>query len=808
MSVEASQKAFISHHIKLDFFNDSNLKTDIQNRISDDTEINFQKSLENIQGDNKETKGINFSELTLLAMAYFYERIFPENVPIRNADYCINTVKGYFDACNYTPYTAIYEVDTTCHKLKDSALFKACYLIIQSAWFFNSDHFGRHQYLEYASHYIKTGEQLSYEMYRYDKGDLLRKYARIDEKRNTKHHPKGEPAFKFVEQWYYYILYLVCNELEVSTNHFNLTLKDFREYNALTKCPRILRVETPFKVIECDIKSAFPSFLDLLTGSRIKDEVYSNLMERKNLTRSQAKILFNSYLNSGKYKTKREIKGFLIECGYSDTQAEKITSYTHGKTKFICHMSQLEEMAIQKYKQTNSLKNAVRLHDSVLFIDKGRKYFKLKAENGIIEFGMTVLKKPVLSNYFGYSDKSLRFAHISSLPPATDEEYKKLIRKQTFKKPKIKGDANGFRFYTNKYEYISASFDLNKKYTFDEFLYNCIEMVCTLNYLNNKPISKTQLLLILMHMRANSNTVFNVRYLFKELLSHLNRKDDIIIKERDFDLTEKLTFRKKIDFLKALNTARGEVNKKQRMKNLFRSLENRISRSDFSFIDYKMKGKAKTNQLLKVIILRINELTTGNIRKPKAQTLKTNPFYSIIYKEGTSYLFEPHKFSNITRLAQRKIQVYEKELFRINRLINNRKIAVQYLLILGELTGMETDESIKANTGTIQNEKTFLMQKITGNEYKTTKQGAKVFNRAYLPESQTEIKNHIPKIDDFETSLEHSAFNIDIEQAYYRGDQFFYEYLKFHKIDEKQKEVKKVIQKNTIDLPEFDFDSL
>src|SRR5690554_2356543 len=314
MSLKATQKAFISHHIRLDFFNNSKLDADIQSRISDDSEINFQFALQNIQGDNKETKGTDFSELTLLAMAYFYERIFPRDTQIKDADYTVNAVKGFFDACNHTQYTAIYEVDTTCYKLRDTALFRACYLIIQCAWFFNSEHFGRHQYLDYSSHYIKTAEQLPFEAYQYDKGDLLRKYKRIDEKRNTKYHPKGEPAFKFVDQWYYYILYLVCNELEVSTKHFKATLKDFREYNPSTKCPRILRVETPFSVIECDIKSAFPSFLDLQTGSRIKDKVYKNLMERKNISRSDAKVLFNSHLNSGKYKTWEQIKTFLLDC--------------------------------------------------------------------------------------------------------------------------------------------------------------------------------------------------------------------------------------------------------------------------------------------------------------------------------------------------------------------------------------------------------------------------------------------------------------------------------------------------------------
>lgn len=806
MSVKASQKAFISHFIKLDFFNNSNLKTDVQNRISDESEINFQKALENIQGDNKETKGTNLSELALLAMAYFFERIFPENVPLKDSYYTVDSVKGFFDACNNTPYTAIYEIDTTYYKLRDTALFRACYLVIQSVWFFNSEHFGRHQYLEYASHYIKTGEPLPIELYRYDKGDLLRKFQRIDENRNTNFHPKGEPAYKFVEQWYFYILYMVCAELKLSTNGFKATLKDFREYNPLTKCPRILRAETPFKVIECDIKSAFPSFLDLQSGSRIKDEVYANLMERKNISRSDAKVLFNSNLNSGKYKTRKQIKSFLLECGYTDEQAQEVTNYTHGGEKFIVHMSELEEPAIQDFKEANTLETAVRLHDSVLFIDSGMKHFNLKAEGGLIEFGITVLKKPIYTNSFGYSNKSLRFAHVSSVPPATKEDFKSLVRKKILTQPKPKGDANGFRFYTDKYEYISASFNLNKYYDFESFFVNCRDMVSTLNYLNEESISKTQLYLILCHMRQNSNVIFNVRYVFRELLKHRTHIDDIIIKERDFDLLERKVFRRDIDFLIAYNTAKGIVNKDFRLKQLHDILEKRFEKGNFSFISYKMDGRAKRTELTKAIILRINELTTGRKRKPKAQTLNVQALYSNTYREPVSYLVEPHKFTNSTRLAQRKIQRYEKELLRINRLINNRKTAIQYLIILREVLGIEQEEGSETDTPTIQAEKTYLMQHLTRAEYETTEQGAKAFNRSFVPKPQKQIEPITPTVKDFNTSLEHSAFNIDPEEANKRGDQFFHEYMKFHKLDKKKTIDIVKVKKQKINLPRLGFD--
>lgn len=809
MSIEASQKAFISFHIKLDFFNNSNLKTDIQNRISDESEINFQNALDNIQGDNKETKGTDFSDLTLLAMAYFYERIFPKDTPIRNADYTINAVKGFFDACNHTPYTAIYEIDTTHHKLRDTALFRACYLVVQSAWFFNSEHFGRHQYLDYTSHYIKTGEQLPLDDYRHCKKDLIKQYGRIDIKKKKGTLPKGIPAYFFVQQWYYHIIFMIVRELGLNEKNFVLSHTKHREYNPSIKLPTLLRWETPFVTVHCDIKSAFPSFLDAITGSSIGQGVYENIMKRKGCSRPDAKRVFNTFLNSGKKDYWKKEKAFkdLRSWGYTSDQANHILLLTHDPERsFTEHMSEVEEEVIEKFVQVNGIKKFVRLHDAVLYIDNKIYPVLMNFEKDYIHLDQERPKNPVYTNRFSYSNKSLRFAHISSIPSATQEDYKKLIRKRILTNPEVKGEANGFRIYAEKYEYISASFNIADYYNYETFVYKCKEMISTLHYLNNEPITKSKLYLILCHIRQHSNIVFNVRYVYRMLLKHLNDIGDVLIQSRDFELTKRMVFRRDLDFLIAYNTAKGIVNKNYRLFQLFNVLDKRFSNNDFSFVHYQTSGRAKTDELTRRIILRINELTTGRKRKPKAQTLNLQPLYSNIYKEPASYLVEPHKFANQTRLAQRKIQVYERELIRINRLINNREIAVQYLHIIAEITGQEMEAEIQRDKAIIQAEKTFLMEQIAMKKYKTIEQGAKAFNGYLLPKP-TEIKPNILKINDIETSLEHSAFNIEIDQAYHRGEQFFQEYLNFHKLDEKQNEVVKVMAKKEKNiLPEIDFD--
>jgi len=260
---KAVPKTYIAEWIKLDFFNNSNLKADIQNRISVNIEATFLSALNDMRGDNKNGYGISFSEITRLALAYFYSHIFTWE--IKNNYYTLEMVKGFFDADNKTTYTAINEIDVKFYPLNDTPLFKHCWLIIQSAWFFNSNYFGHHQHIDYVNHYINTGQKLPIENYNFDQNYLQKKYADIDSKKTNNIPING---FTLVNQWYYGILFLICKELQLQTGHFNINTIDNREYNPLPKTSRQLRPLAPFKIVEYDIKSAFPTFLDIETGAK------------------------------------------------------------------------------------------------------------------------------------------------------------------------------------------------------------------------------------------------------------------------------------------------------------------------------------------------------------------------------------------------------------------------------------------------------------------------------------------------------------------------------------------------------------
>jgi hypothetical protein len=794
----AVPKTYISKWIKLDFFNNSNLKTDIQNRISVNIDVVFINALNDLKGDNKNNFGSPFSEITLLALAYFYSEIFTDE--IKNEYYTLEMVKGFLDANNLTPYTAIHEIDVVFCTMKDVPYFKHCWLIIQSAWFFNSQYFGHHQHIDYVNHYIKTGEKLLIDNYKFDQNYLEKKYNDIDS-RKEKHIPIN--GFTLVNQWYYGILFLVCSELKLPTKNFKNSIKDDREYNPLVKTSRQLRPLAPFKIIECDIKSAFPTFLDIEAGATLKDHVYNKLMKSKGITRGEAKIIFNTVCNSGKYKSVEETIAFFIECGYTPLQCEKLILLTHNSNrKFIFSMTEYEALAINYFVIMNDLKRGARLHDAVLFIDDKTKPQILKVHPNC-DFGIKELNRPVIRESFKVGSKYLDYAYINSIPRGLD-----LISKHESLKPDVKGEANGFRFYKSKFEYISASFNLND-YTAlqSDFKANCDAMFNTLVFLNKKPLKPLQMYFIVRHIRENSNYIFNVRALYSKFIKYQNNSFVPLLKGRDFDLTENLRFKKTIDFLNAMNEAKKMVTVSNNYAELFDLLNERITNNDFRYInEVVFKGNKNHNLLSYAIVRTFNLLCTGRYRKERKQ-VKSEPLYLTPIKSLTLKSISLNKQQQNAFLT-RGITKYERDLKQFNRLVNNREKARQLFFILCDVAGLYSDLIIKNDVETITELKTDLLSLIDKTEYLDCTAGGAEFDVRY----KTNKSQVVPVMSDlrnvFDTDLKNSIFHqIDIQQANDRGALFFREYLDFHKVDAaKETLISTEKLKEKYKLPEIDFD--
>jgi hypothetical protein len=796
----AVPKTYIAEWIKLDFFNDSNLKGDIQNRISPIIEQTFIEALNEMRGDNKNGYGTSFSEITLLAMAYFYSEIFTDK--IKDSYYTLTMVKGFLDANNLTPYTAIREIDVKFYKLKNQHLFRHCWLIVQSAYYFNSEHFGHHQHIDYLNHYMNTGEKLPALHYKFDQSYLDKKYDDIDASKLKKININ---EFTLVSQWYYGILFLICKELKLSTKHFIISNKDNREFNPLTKMSRQLRPLAPFKVIECDIKNAFPTFLDVEIVGYLKDHVYNNLMKSRNINRRDAKILFNKFCNSGKYKTIEETKSFFLSCGYTENQCNKLVTLTHdNKRLFYSHMTEYEELAIRNFSLMNDLIRGARLHDALLFIDDKIIPKELKVPPNC-EFRYKELNRPIVRESFGLSSKFFKYAYIDSIPDGL-----RLIKNHHFTKPPIKGEANGFRFYTGTFEYHKASFDLTDiEDNYDEFIEKFNTMFDCLVFLNKTSLKHTHIYLIIKHIRENSNCVFNVRALYSRFTKYQTRTFENTPKKRDFDLMAKMNFKTKAQFIVALNKAKGAVNINVNNTELFNLLRERISNNNYGCLkEFRIIGRAENNLLSISIKKMFNLLCTGQQRNQRNQ-LNYYALYNTPIKSVTIKAI-PLKPKQQNGFSQNIILKYERELKQLNRLVNNRDTAKQLFLLLGDVIGADYNFhkiEITKNEDAIKQLKSELIAMIDKKEVVSFDVGASEFDKRYIHKSIKDIPIITNLNDVFDCDLSNSIFNqIDVEEASYRGEIFLREYLRFHKVGEVKK-TKSTVPKEKYILPEIDFDS-
>jgi hypothetical protein len=455
----------------------------------------------------------------------------------------------------------------------------------------------------------------------------------------------------------------------------------------------------------------------------------------------------------------------------------------------------------------NNLQRGTRLHDAILFIDDKTKPQILTVLPNC-DFGYKELNRPVIKHSFSIGCKRLPYAFIKSIPKGFNL---KTIHES--KKPEIKGIANGFVFYVGLYKYISASFNLNNHHESKDkdpqqyFLLQCETMLSTLHYLNKRRIKPLELEIILKHIRENGNYIFNVRALYLSLIKHNQNNELITIKQRDYNNLEYKNYKKNIEYLNALNNARGIVNSYVNYYNLFALIEERVINNDYAYLSESIiTGKRKNNVLIYSIINKFNLLVTGRLRKER-NGLKKHPLYNTIIKRVLikSLSLKPQQQN---AFIKKGITKYEHELKELNTLINNRQKAQQLLYILRDVGGFDAEVTIIKNGAIIDQLKTELLTTINGHFYDTVKEGAKDFDLLYKKKKQKAIKPIADLSNNFDTDLKNSQFNnISVEDAYYKGNTFFREFEKFHGNTDINKETKpKTKVKEIFKYPEFDFD--
>lgn len=254
--------------------------------------------------------------------------------------------------------------------------------------FLESEPLKNNDFVKYVSCYVSTGKKLNLKYFKNNISKLNEYYRKVDEAKL-----KGETFNPFcIKAYHRYVLFMTLKFSGEYTSDldqaFGVCNVGHREYNPLTNIPSVLRGNLPFKVKEYDIKSAFPTFIDIELGKEYRHSVY-DIINKKTFA-----YLLNSNITNTGTDRKKILKELSKVYG---NDANKVCTQERFNTKGGAFMdfSKYEKEYIEKFVIENNLINYVRLHDGVFVLaetDCSITHFEK------IEFSIKECIKPPIEN--------------------------------------------------------------------------------------------------------------------------------------------------------------------------------------------------------------------------------------------------------------------------------------------------------------------------------------------------------------------------------------------------------------------------
>jgi hypothetical protein len=442
--------------------------------------------LNNISGDVFQNNGVNFNKLVLHSLHYFFTNCINSS-DLVDSDWSLEFAKSILDKNNDTGWQPV-TTSPHCSNIEvyKKDYYKECFAFIQLAYYLNHIDLTKNQYFEYIDHYLTTGSKLPDDNYKLDLAYLKKKYNEYDKSKGD-HKTTAKTTLK---NHFYGCLFILCNDLGLSIKNFKIDSKQGRDYSPIVKVPREFRKYFPFILVENDIIAAYPHFIDLQIDSNCAAGIYEKFAASLNVTRTEAKILFNKTLNSGKYHP-REFFVKFFEPVYKDKTEALVDLVMDSSRPFWMVMQHWEFNAIETYKTKNKIQNVTRLHDAVILIDN---IYSNNRQNIFINytFGSKKLNSFADGLQFEVSKKTSKFNYISSLPSSLsgykNAEHHHESQKEIFK-------SKNFDIYKDDFHYIKAGFNIASRGNFykddfihitdDIFLKKVTNQIAVLIYLND-----------------------------------------------------------------------------------------------------------------------------------------------------------------------------------------------------------------------------------------------------------------------------------------------------------------------------------
>lgn len=536
--VESYVESYVSEYVS--FGNSTNVKFAVTQITQTPNE--YWELLNNIRGDVFKNDGVRFNKLVLHSLNYLFTNCINSS-DLVDTDWSLEFAKSILDKNNDTGWSPIASSAQSSNiSVYKKDYYKECFAFIQLAYYLNSIDLTQNQYFIYIDNYLTTGTKLPEVDYKLDLAYLNKKYSDYD-KKVSDHKTTAKTTIK---NHFFGCLFILCNDLGLSVKNFKVTSKKGRDYNPMVKVPREFRKYFPFLLNEHDIKAAYPHFIDLQIDSNCANGIYEKFAESLNLSRDEAKQLFNKTLNSRKYHSRDYFVKF-FEPIYKDKTEAIVNLVMDSVRPFWMVMQNWELLAIDNFKTTNKIKNVTRLHDAIISIDN--IYSKeLRMVFLDYSFGFKRLNSFSGELNFEISKKRCKYNYVSSLPPLFKNNYKIESDNRNENKENILFKSTDFNIYKDNFSYIKAGFNIaNKgKMVGDEFIYitadeftgkivNSIAVLVDLNpFINQNNISNTinEIVSYIFDFGVYS---FNKDYLVKYLINHFaSNKIAPIVKERNW----------------------------------------------------------------------------------------------------------------------------------------------------------------------------------------------------------------------------------------------------------------------------------
>jgi hypothetical protein len=213
--------------------------------------------------------------------------------------------------------------------------------------------------------------------------ELKKCYKKYGDKSLPYNDERGAAVYKKRAKQYNASLYKnarhYIDALAFGVLHKNKGLVKNRIYNKTTPLS-IEQIEalTYGYFVEIDITSAYPQFISDILNSYFELEqctvalnAYETLMEKRSLTRQEAKVLYNKAINKSDEHNRdhRVTKNIFLDAGYTSNQAEKLYELTKIKGAIYLKLTKREKEATDNIKEVligfGDI-TIIRRHDSLL----------------------------------------------------------------------------------------------------------------------------------------------------------------------------------------------------------------------------------------------------------------------------------------------------------------------------------------------------------------------------------------------------------------------------------------------------------